>query len=75
MIVIVTLVFVGSLVTVWKVDLGHAAVVYSLNSFSSLAEPSAVYSAIEMVRMFSSLNFRRLSQNQTLNTKPERPLC
>lgn len=63
MIVIVTLVFVGSLVTAWKLDLGHAAIVDSLNSFSSLAAPSAVYSAIEMVRMFSSLDFRRLSKS------------
>ena len=48
MIIIVSLVFVGSLVTVWKLDLGHTAIVYSLNPFSSLAAPSAVYSAIEM---------------------------
>lgn len=69
MIVIVSLVFAGGLVTVSKLDLGHAAIVYSLNPFSSLAAPSAVYLAIEMARMFSSLDFRRVSQTQTPTLK------
>ena len=72
MIVIVSLVFAGSLVTVCKLDLGHTAIVYSLSPFSSLAAPSA-HSAIEIVRMFSLLDFRRLSQIQTLITTTENP--
>ena len=73
MIVIVSLVFAGSLVTVYKLDLGHVAIVYSLNLFSSLAVPAAAYLAVAIVRMFSSLDFRSFFQIQMLIIGTKRP--
>lgn len=60
MIVIVSVFFQGSLVTVWKLDLGHSAMDHSLHPFSFFAVPSAVCSAIEIVLMFSSLQLQTL---------------
>lgn len=65
--------FASSTVTVLKLDLGHVARVYSLNSFSSHAAPSAVYLAVAMKRMFSSFDFKGFSKIQTRVMKTKRP--
>lgn len=72
MIVIVSLVFAHSLVTVYKLDLGHVAIVYSLNLFNSPAAPAAAYLAIAIVWMFSSLDFRSSSQILMLITETKK---
>lgn len=66
--------FASGMMAVLKLDLGHVARVYSLNSFGSHAAPSAVYLAVATERMFSTLDFRGFSKIQTLVMKTKRPL-